>query len=64
VGATHVRGKDAGVVVRVRSWETQQFVLGGDSCAAPANLDLLTGGVEFSSTPLGRQVEGDDLVSD
>ena len=61
---TYIRGVDAGVVVGVRSWETQQFILGGDACATPANSDLLAGGIELGSTFLGRKVEGDDLVSD
>ena len=63
-GVTHVGSIDAGIVVRVRSRETKQFVLAGGSRAIPANFDLLTGWVEFGSTFLGRQMEGDDLVPD
>ena len=64
VGATHVGSIDAGVVVRVCSRKTKQFVLGGGSRATPANSDLLAGGVEFGPTFLVRQMKGDDLVPD
>jgi len=64
VEVTHVGSIDARVIIRVRSWEAKQFVLGGDSCATPANIDLLAGGVELGFTFLGCQMEGDDLVPD
>jgi hypothetical protein len=64
VEATHIGSEDAGVVVRVRSREAKQFVLRGDPCAVPTNIDLLTGGVELGSTFLSRKMEGDDLVPD
>lgn len=60
---THVGSKDAGVGVGVRSWEAKELVLGGNSRATPANVDLLTGRVEFRFTFLGGQMKGDDLVS-
>ena len=61
---THIGSVDAGVIVGVRAWEAKQFILGGDTCATPANFDLLARGIEFSMTLLVRQVERDDLVSD
>ena len=63
-GATYTGSKEAGVVVGVRSWESHQLIWGGDTSAIPANIDLLTGGIELGFSFLVRQVEGDDLVSD
>lgn len=62
VRETHVGGIEAGIGVRVRSGKAEQFVLGRDSRAVPANLDLLTGGVKLGFTLRGCQMEGDDLV--